>query len=289
MTIRAASAADMSLFAEWAEREGWNPGAFDGGCYRVVDDGAFLIGAFGGEDVALVSAVRYGAAGGGFGFLGFYIVRPDMRGRGFGWQMWRAAISQMASCAVIGLDGVAGQVDSYAKSGFVFAFVNIRREFAGGGALPAAIGKDGKDDGIVSLSALAFDDIAAYLLPFFPAPRPAFYRAWICQPEVITLGYLRGGKLAGVGVMRKCRSGRKVAPLFADDDGIADMLLRALKAHAAGGEPLFMDMPDVNPAAEVMARRYDMRQCFTIARMYKGKTPPLPTGRIYAITSPEIG
>lgn len=341
LTIRAASVGEMALFADWADAEGWNPGLFDGGCYRVADGGGFLIGAAGGEDVAIVSAVRYGEVGnddaidkigndgkvgndGGFGFLGFYIVRADVRGRGFGLRMWRAAMERLAGCDAIGLDGVADQVDSYAKSGFSFAFLNTRRQLTGGGApagldngaMPAFDNGDkaaasatmpaGFDDdkaaghlaidatmpaggGVVELSALPFDDVAGYLLPFFPAPRLAFYRAWMNQPGVVALGFLRAGKVAGVGVMRKCRIGRKIAPLFADDDGIADKLLRALAARADVGESLFMDMPDINPAAKSMAHRYQMQDSFTIARMYKGNPPPLPTAKIYAITSPEIG
>lgn len=30
-------------------------------------------------------------------------------------------------------------------------------------------------------------------------------------------------------------------------------------------------------------------ECFSIARMYKGKMPVLPVGRVYGITSPEVG
>lgn len=298
LTIRIAPS--LHIFTEWAEAEGWNPGLRDDTCYQIADEDGFLLGkTFDGKDTAIISAIRYSDE---FGFLGFYIVRPEKRGQGVGMQMWNAAMKVLKDCTTIGLDGVADQRDNYAKSGFKFAFLNVRREFAGGGEMPDHSGikkplvayhiegkTDEMRDGIVELKWLPFNVVADYLLPFFPVPRSDFYEAWICQPKVVALGYLRGGKLAGVGVMRKCRNGRKVAPLFADDYGIADMLLRALKAQATAGEPLFMDMPDINPAAEPMARWHKMKECFTIARMYKGKMPTLPMDKIYAITSPEIG
>ncbi len=85
-----------------------------------------------GAPVATVSCVNYGAS---FSFLGFYIVRKDLRGRGYGLRIWNAAIAH-AGARVIGLDGVVAQQDNYRKSGFTLAYANVR--YGGTVAAPAA-------------------------------------------------------------------------------------------------------------------------------------------------------
>ena len=55
-----------------------------------------------GEPAAIVSCVNYDAR---FSFLGLYIVRADLRGKGCGLRIWSAAIAH-AGPRVIGLDGV---------------------------------------------------------------------------------------------------------------------------------------------------------------------------------------
>jgi Acetyltransferase (GNAT) family len=90
--------------ADWAAEEGWNPGNTDMQAFFAADPGAFLIGRLDGEPVASISVVKYGA---GFGFLGFYIVRPLLRGKGYGLQIWRAGMARLEGRNV-GLDGVVG-------------------------------------------------------------------------------------------------------------------------------------------------------------------------------------
>ena len=113
---------EMALAADWAAAEGWNPGLADAPCFATVDPQGFLIGELDGAPAATISNVNYS---GDFAFLGFYIVRPDLRGRGYGLAIWRAAIAH-AGKRIIGLDGVIAQQDNYRKSGFAFAYRNIR-------------------------------------------------------------------------------------------------------------------------------------------------------------------
>ena len=83
---------------------------------------------------AIVSCVNYDAS---FSFLGFYIVRADLRGKGYGLRIWNAAIAH-AGPRVIGLDGVVAQQDNYRKSGFQLAYANVRYGGIGCGARRAA-------------------------------------------------------------------------------------------------------------------------------------------------------
>ena len=96
-------------------------------------------------------------------------------------------------------------------------------------------------------------------------------------------------RLRGYAIGRRCRSGVKAGPLFADDPATADALLRGLCAAAGRGTALFLDVPDANAAAVAMARRHAMRPVFTTARMYRGGRPSDAIERVYGVTSFEFG
>ena len=167
-TIRAMRPDEISIAIEWAAAEGWNPGLSDAGCFAVVDPQGFMIAERDGEPAATISCVNYDAH---FSFLGFYIVRPDWRGKGYGLQIWNAAIAH-AGARVIGLDGVVAQQDNYKKSGFQLAYANIRY----GGTIAAS---NAPAADVIDLDEVPFADVAADDATVFPAPRPAFLRNWI--------------------------------------------------------------------------------------------------------------
>lgn len=112
-TIRPMRPDEISLAVDWAAAEGWNPGLADADCFASVDPEGFLIAELDGLPAATVSCVNYDAR---FSFLGFYIVRADLRGLGYGLRIWNAAIAH-AGPRVIGLDGVLAQQQNYTKSG----------------------------------------------------------------------------------------------------------------------------------------------------------------------------
>src|ERR1700754_4064587 len=122
LRIRAMRPDEIPLAVDWAAAEGWNPGLADAACFATVDPQGFLIGELDGEMAATISCVNYNDS---FAFLGFYIVRADLRGRGHGLRIWQQAIPH-AGPRVIGLDGVVAQQGNYRKSGFALAYANIR-------------------------------------------------------------------------------------------------------------------------------------------------------------------
>jgi len=277
-TIRTMRRDEVDLAVEWAAAEGWNPGLHDAGCFLAADPQGFLVGELDGEPVAVISAVRYGRD---FGFVGFYIVRPGARGRGYGLAIWGEAMRRLEGRNV-GLDGVVEQQANYRKSGFELAHRNVRYEGRGSGSAERA-------PGIVDLASLPFEELLAYDRPFFPAERRAFLSEWIAQPEAAALGLTSGGRLAGYGVRRRCRNGFKIGPLFADGPGGAEQLYQALAAGVPADAPLFLDVPEPNPEAVALAERHGMEVVFETARMYTGPAPALPVGRWYGVTSFELG
>jgi predicted N-acetyltransferase YhbS len=203
--ITVASVEDVQRMARWAGDEGWNPGNTDAYAFHATDPGAFLIGRLDGEPVTCVSVVKYGQT---FGFLGFYIARPVVRGKGYGIQNWRAGMARLAGRNV-GLDGVVAQQANYRKSGFRNAWNNIRYEG------PAFDAKAPAGVSLVDARSVPFDRLVAYDRRFFPEARDSFLAAWISLSERASLVALRDGKIVGFAVMRACQSASRVGPLFA--------------------------------------------------------------------------
>ncbi len=286
-TIRVMTRAEVDLAVEWAAREGWNPGWHDADCFFAADPTGFLGGWLGSELVACISAVKYGER---FGFLGFYIVHPAYRGRGFGLQIWNAALKTLQG-RVIGLDGVVAQQENYRKSGFELAYRNVRYQGTGG---PKSTGvdlelKDGESSDIVPLATFSLAEVAEYDRLMFPANRTKFLKGWIEQPDSIALGIRQHATLVGYGVMRQCREGYKIGPLLADHPDLAERLFLAFKAQASPETPLFLDAPTVNPAATAMLVHHGWKVVFETARMYQGDPPTTPLDRVFGVTSFELG
>ena len=277
-TIRVMTRQEVDIAVEWAAAEGWNPGLTDAHCFHVADPNGFFVGLLDDEPVATISAVKYGSS---FGFLGFYLVKPAYRGRGYGMRIWNAGLTSLRGRA-IGLDGVVAQQDNYRKSGFTLAYRNIRYQGAGGGPRPA-------DPEIVSLSTIPFITTDEYDKPFFPDDRGLFLKNWINQPEHTALGILHNRTLVGYGVVRRCREGYKIGPLFADSPELAERLFLSLRASVPVGSPLFLDTPEPNAAAIELAERHHMTVSFETARMYRGEQPDVPLDRLFGVTTFELG
>jgi ribosomal protein S18 acetylase RimI-like enzyme len=275
LVVRAMSEADLALALEWAAAEGWNPGLHDAHCFYSADPQGFFVGERDGLPIGCVSAVRYGS---GFGFLGLYIVKAEHRGQGFGLALWRAALDHLGD-RVIGLDGVVAQQENYRRSGFRLAFRNIRQKGRGGGEAPP---------GLTELAAVPIGEILRYDETAFRAPRAEFLKSWISQPGAVALGVVHGRRLEGYGVLRACREGFKIGPLFADDEKTADRLAAGLMARAPGA-PVFLDTPEANPGALALAARYAMAPVFETARMLKNGAPAMQVERCFGVTTFELG
>ena len=286
LLIRNMTRFEVDELVDWAAREGWNPGLHDAGVFWATDPEAFIAAEI---DGALIGGGAITSYNGEFGFMGFFIVRPEYRGRGLGNRLWHARrerlLKRMRPGASIGLDGVFDMQAYYAKGGFAFSHRNMRFRAEIPTHPPASPHGDG---GIIPLAEVPFEQVQDYDRSCFPASRPTFLREWISQPDVLALGYQRDGKLSGYGVVRRCREGCKVGPLFADNAQVAESLYTLLAGFAAGG-PLFIDAPENNPAAIKLVQQHRMVEVFGCARMYLGPFPVLAHERIFGVTTFELG
>ncbi|WP_327281962.1 MULTISPECIES: GNAT family N-acetyltransferase [unclassified Streptomyces] len=287
--ITGASAADMELIRTWADEEGWNPGDSDRFAFAVADPAGFLVGRIDGEPVACVSAVRYGSA---FGFIGFYIARPSVRGQGYGIRLWHAAMERLRG-RLVGLDGVVDQQDNYRKSGFRSAWNNVRYEgvLRANGTGPGAGAGAGAGEGgfeVVDAASLPFVLLAAYDRRFFPESRDAFLSAWTALPGRTALAAVRDGRIEGLGVIRPCSGASRIGPLYASTPGVAAALLHRLAEHTPDGA-VAVDVPDANPTATALLAGLGLVPSFEAARMYTGPAPEVELAGLYGVTSLELG
>lgn len=275
-TIRTLSLQELAVLVDWAAAEGWNPGLEDAAMFQAADPEGF-IGAFvGNEMVAAISAVAYGIE---FGFIGLYICRPDMRGKGYGKAVWNAGMKRLAG-RTIGLDGVAEQQANYRAMGFSPAYETTR--YSG-----RKVGPSGRADGLRLLTTELVPDIIAYDAHCFPAPRRAFLQRWLQAPHH-GLAAINSRGTSGYGVARRCRSGFKIGPLFADEMKIALQLLERLAGACEGGD-LSIDVPATKLDFIAALNAAGFVPTFTTTRMYKGPPPKLGLQRLFGVTTLELG
>jgi len=286
LVIRNMNRSEVDELVAWAAHEGWNPGLHDAEVFWATDPDAFIAADLEGEMIGGGAITSYN---GEYGFMGFFIVRPGYRGRGFGNTLWHARrqrlLDRLHPGASIGLDGVFEMQDYYAKGGFSFSHRNMRFR----AEIPdrTTTLRD-VDKNIIPLAAIPFEQVLDYDRTCFPALRPTFLREWIAQPNALAVGYQRDGKLSGYGVVRRCREGCKVGPLFANDIQMAEALYSHLAAFAAGGS-LYLDIPENNPAAIALVQQHQMIEVFGCARMYLGPLPDLAHERVFGVTTFELG
>ena len=63
-------------------------------------------------------------------------------------------------------------------------------------------------------------------------------------------------------MIRACRQGYKIGPLFADSVDIAFGIFRALIAMADSGKSIFLDVPEPNEQAKPLIQSFNMHPVF---------------------------
>ena len=276
LEIRKMNRREAEFAIGMAAAEGWNPGIHDGELFYEADHEGFFIAEVEGKPIGCASAVAYDDS---YGFFGLYVVKPEFRKRGIGMKLTEKCLEYLED-RNIGLDGVVENEKKYQQvMKFRSSYSNLRFEGRGGGEVP---------DGLVNISKVPFEKLLAYDRKMFSAPRSGFLEKWVNQPDSSAFAALEKGDLKGYGVIRKCRTGYKIGPLFADDQDTAEKIFRALKGSVPE-ETFYLDVPEPNKKAMEIAKRYHMNVMFKTIRMYSRKEPDIELDGVYGVTSFELG
>ncbi|MGC9541531.1 GNAT family N-acetyltransferase [Streptomyces sp. UG1] len=276
LVITQAGLDDWPVVRGWAVDEGWNPGLADSAAFFAQDPEGFFLGRIDGEPVSAISVVNYGSD---YAFLGWYLVRPDLRGRGYGLTTWKTALAH-AQSRTVGLDGVVAQQDNYRRSGFEFA----HRTFRYTGTAPAAPAPAD----VRALRPEDVEDVIAYDGACTPADRPRFLAHWLTGPGHRAVVRRTGHRVTGYGVIRPGHDCPRIGPLFADTPEDARAVFTALTAEAAGRE-VAVDVPENNPAGVALAEAAGFTPSFETARMYTGPVRPYAQERVFGVATLELG
>jgi hypothetical protein len=278
ISIRPMNRSELDIAIDWAEAEGWNPGIHDADCFYAADPNGFLIGLLNNKPAAIVSAVKYGDS---YGFMGFYIVKPEFRNRNYAVRLWDAGLRYLGK-RCIGLDSVRPDLVSHQKPEFKPVCTNYRFKWIKDQQWTPA-------PELVKLSQVPFPILAAYDREVFGFSRDFFLKCWISRPGTIALGFMKDDKLYGYGVIRECREGFKIGPLFADTSEFAGTLFEGLTTEVKTGSQIYLDTPERNGEAVRLAQRHGMTEVFRTTRMYNGREPIFPLQKWFGITSFELG
>ena len=272
---RQAQKAEMSEILNWAAQEGWNPGLGDADAFYAADSSGFFVATDNDRPVAAISVVNHTER---FAFLGLYIVLPEYRGRGIGYDLWQHALEH-AGDRTVGLDGVPDQQSNYTASGFVHAGATTR--FAG--VVPAKT-----DPAVRMATAEEINSLIEREQQDSGVRKQAYLSTWFSHTDTrrTLIADDKAGNQIGFCTVRKCRQGAKIGPLCAATRTQAARLIE----HAATvfDSDIVIDVPDASNALSDLCRDYGLLPGFETARMYRG---PFQATRpsLYAVASLELG
>ncbi len=283
MTIRNMTQEEVVKLVDWAAQEGWNPGLSDADSFWATDPQGFMAIDVDGQMAGAGCAFYHGPE---YGFMGLFIMWPEFRGKGLGRTLWYARRdklrSRLAVGGTIGMDAVTNMIPFYADGGFEVLYRHCRFTLSAE-SISAEV-----NPSVVALAMEDYAEVQKIDRHGFPCERDKYLKAWISQPGAYWLGLQGGNGLDGYCVMRPCRTGWKIGPLLARGKEPARQLFLACIAQAKSG-PVFLDVPENNPAAWNLCEEFHMEQVFECTRMYLGPPPELDHDWIYGVTSLEAG
>lgn len=271
----------FGILVDWATDEGWDPGVHDAEIFHAAFPDGFYGLFIGDEMIGGGSLVSYQ---GEFGFMGFFIVRPEYRSQGIGRGLWfqrrDTLLARLKPGASIGMDGVVAMQPFYRQGGFEIAYRDERRVRNGEiFALSPAVSP---------VTTADLPEILPYDRNCFGFERRAFLERWLFDREARAFSFREQGKLAGYAVLRRTGKGYKIGPLFADTLPVARELYKACLS-AVPGQPVFLDIPMKNTPAVALAEEFGAQYVFECARMYHGPEPENRLDKVFGITTFELG
>jgi len=270
--IRNATHEEMKLFLEWANNEAWNVSEADINAFYHIDPQGFFIAELNGEPVAIVSAVAYD----NYAHVGFYIVKNEVRGKGYGLSLFQHAVKYAeGKVQVLGLDGVDQQKNNYEKSGFKPFDILIRYTRKAQGT---------RDEELLDIRDLPLHEIAEYDEKYFGSSRKGYLEAILKQEGVSGFAIKQDGQIKGYRILKKAHIGFKIAPLVAENQEFAQKITNGLQS-LIDGEDVYLDVFESNKETDSLIQGWKIFS--TLNRMYKNGAPKNKLNKLFG-NIPEV-
>ncbi len=182
----------------------------------------------------------------------------------------------------IGTNCFENQTGYYEKAGFKPAFKILQYQ-------GTCNGKYNMASGIVSPLMMDFELLYDYDKKIFPYERKVFTSMWINQPKSMVLGKYVDDEYKGYGLFVPCQNGYRISPLVCDDPGAAEEILIALTSHFPEGTPYFLDVPERNKEAIMLAEKLNLTKINETVRMYTKEEQNIELNKVYSFTTNAVG
>ncbi len=269
---------EMFIPVELASREKWNPGLNDHEFLLKADNNGFFVAHSEQNVIGTIASVNYQNH---LSFIGLHIVLPEFRNKGVGEKLLSVAIEK-AGENNIGLNCFENMTGYYEKAGFKPAFKILQYEGTCDGKFNVA-------PGIVSPLMMDFELLYSYEKKIFPYERKVFTSMWVNQPKSMILGKYADDEYKGYGLFVPCVNGYRISPLVSDDPESAEEILTALTSHFPEGMSYFINIPERNKEAVMLAEKLNLKKINETVRMYTKEEQDIELNKVYSFATNAIG
>ncbi len=282
VSVRRMRSEDIPAALELSRLAGWNQDASDWELFLVLDSEGCFAAVHNGRVVGTTTTTNFGGV---LGRIAMVLVRPEMRRRGIGKMLVRAAIDRLASCPSVQLDATSEGKPLYDGFGFVEGYRIVRMLRQEGGApkpaqVPASVRSMKPDDlaAAASLDAEASGaDRRALLEKFYEGTREYAFAA---REE--------DGSLSGFCLGKRGSATDRIGPVVARNEETARGLVAAVLGTSSG-RPIVIDVPPNHPAWKAWLEANGFRRFKENVRMTLGRDLPEKPELTYAATGASFG
>ena len=291
LSIKPLCDSDIDFVTEISRKEGFAPGVGDLGIYQNTDNQGLWVGWLNDNPIGCIAGVRYNEK---YGFIGLFIVIDKYRGRGFGLQLWKKALSHLSDLPCVGLEAAPERISDYSKWGFTISSKTTRWQWLGDGEL---VEEKFRNDYTYNFSFVEGSSIPSNAVEKFDeqretTPRPHFLSNWLNHPSGKVIAVIDNeGRCHGFGRIRPCLlqrgDGWRIGPLMADSPKLLKLLLKKLIDCHPG--LIIIDSPGLNSSASELFIDLGFKSESETFRMYRGYQPPVSMKDVYGLACLELG
>jgi GNAT superfamily N-acetyltransferase len=278
--IRTLKSADIPFGMMLKEDAGWNQLPSDWARLIAVEPNGCFMTNYDGRDVGTVTTTGYEKR---FGWVGMFLIHPEMRRMGIGTKLLMHGIEYLETkeISAVRLDATATGRQLYKKIGFVDEYLLERRQgIAEALDIPSSL----------QIVTGSIEQICAYDAPIFGADRSRVLKLLAIDSvdhPVVALD--SDGGIRGYIMVRRGANCHYIGPWVADDADIAQSLWRWALARIQH-KPFFVDVSLANPDVDAIVPKGIFPVQRQLVCMVRGKNryPGCPQ-RVYGIAGPEMG